>query len=98
IVEYGSGEEICETPLHPYTAALLSSVPEMDRRPGRQRIVLSGEPPSPTSPPSGCRFRTRCAHAAAICIEIAPDLKQMPSGRRVACHFPGASGLPEGVQ
>ena len=98
IVEYGSGEEICEAPLHPYTVALLSSVPEMDKRLGRQRIVLSGEPPSPTSPPSGCRFRTRCPYAAAICAEIAPDFQQMPSGRRVACHFPGVCGLPEGVQ
>ena len=96
IVEYGSGEDICEAPLHPYTVALLSSVPVMEERAGRQRIVLSGEPPSPISPPSGCRFRTRCPYAAAICAEIAPELQQMPSGRRVACHFPGVSGTPNG--
>jgi peptide/nickel transport system ATP-binding protein len=92
IVEYGLAEKICEIPLHPYTAALLSSVPEVDKRSARQRIVLSGEPPSPTSPPSGCRFRTRCPYAAAVCAETAPSLQQMPDDRRVACHFPGVAG------
>jgi peptide/nickel transport system ATP-binding protein len=92
IVEYGLAEKICEIPLHPYTAALLSSVPEVDKRSARQRIVLSGEPPSPTSPPSGCRFRTRCPYAAAVCAETAPSLQQMPGDRRVACHFPGVAG------
>jgi peptide/nickel transport system ATP-binding protein len=91
IVEYGRAAEICEAPLHPYTAALLSSVPEVGGSTGRRRIMLSGEPPSPTSPPSGCRFRTRCPYAAAICTEAAPELRQLPGGRQIACHFPGVS-------
>jgi peptide/nickel transport system ATP-binding protein len=95
IIEYGASEDVCGAPLHPYTVALLSSVPEMGERSGGRRIVLSGEPPSPTSPPSGCRFRTRCPHATALCAEIAPELRQMPDGRRVACHFPGVAGVPE---
>jgi peptide/nickel transport system ATP-binding protein len=95
IVEYGASEDVCGAPLHPYTVALLSSVPEMGERPDRRRIILAGEPPSPTAPPSGCRFRTRCPHAAAVCAELAPELRQTPDGRRVACHFPGVAGRPE---
>ncbi|HTU56704.1 MAG TPA: ABC transporter ATP-binding protein [Acetobacteraceae bacterium] len=89
IVEYGPSEEVCTNPLHPYTAALLSSVPGLRQAAGRRRIILRGDPPSPVSPPSGCRFRTRCAHAAAICAEVAPEPYGDPSGRIVACHFPG---------
>jgi peptide/nickel transport system ATP-binding protein len=95
IVEYGASEDVCGAPLHPYTVALLSSVPEMGERADRRRIILAGEPPSPTAPPSGCRFRTRCPHAAAVCAELAPELRQTPDGRRVACHFPGVAGRPE---
>jgi peptide/nickel transport system ATP-binding protein len=95
IVEYGVSEDVCGAPLHPYTVALLSSVPEMGERADRRRIILAGEPPSPTAPPSGCRFRTRCPHAAAVCAELAPELRRTPDGRRVACHFPGVAGRPE---
>ena len=89
VVEYGPSEKICETPLHPYTAALLSSVPETDGRARRERIVLAGEPPSPIAPPSGCRFRTRCPYAAALCAEVVPPLRELADGRQIACHFPG---------
>jgi peptide/nickel transport system ATP-binding protein len=88
IVEYGPGDLICLRPEHPYTAALLSSVPDMAERARDRRIVLRGEPPSPSAPPSGCRFRTRCPRAQAICAEIMPPLRRMPDGRHVACHFP----------
>ena len=92
VVEYGPSEEVCSQPLHPYTAALLSSVPSVTGGPRLQRIVLSGDPPSPSAPPSGCRFRTRCMYAQAICAEAAPELREVRVGRTVACHFPLSGG------
>lgn len=87
--EIGAAEEIFTRPAHPYTAALLSAIPP---RPGRRRpgevVRLLGEPPSPLSPPSGCRFRTRCAYAQEICAQITPQLEPNGPRRRVACHFP----------
>ena len=94
VVEYGPSEEVCANPLHPYTAALLSSVPGIDLSLGHRRTILKGEPPSPTSPPSGCRFRTRCPYAAKICAEVTPELEGVSGGRTVACHFPGIATSP----
>jgi peptide/nickel transport system ATP-binding protein len=94
VVEYGPAEAICERPMHPYTAALLSSVPDMAARSAGRRVVLRGEPPSPTAPPSGCRFRTRCPHARQLCADLAPAAQNLPDGRRVSCHFPGIAGAP----
>ncbi|HEX4767497.1 MAG TPA: ABC transporter ATP-binding protein [Lichenihabitans sp.] len=91
VVEYGAAEAVCARPMHPYTAALLSSVPDMRSR--GQRILLQGEPPSPSAPPSGCRFRTRCPHARGLCAELVPRLERLPDGRDVACHFPGIADL-----
>jgi len=88
IVEYGPGEAVCERPLHPYTAALLSSVPGLENS-LRPRIILAGEPPSPSAPPSGCRFRTRCPYAREVCATVVPELRAAEDGRLVACHFPG---------
>ena len=96
IVEYGAGDPICQQPAHPYTAALLSSVPDMAERSSGRRIILRGEPPSPSAPPSGCRFRTRCPRAQPLCAETMPQLRRMPDGRRVpACHFPIQPDRPE---
>ncbi len=95
IVEYGPGDLICQEPAHPYTAALLSSVPDMAERSSERRIILRGEPPSPSSPPSGCRFRTRCPRAQALCAETMPQLRRLPDGRHVACHFPLQPARPE---
>jgi oligopeptide/dipeptide ABC transporter ATP-binding protein len=87
--EVGATGSMFERPAHPYTDALLSAIPP---RPGqtieRQRIHLSGEPPSPLSPPSGCRFHTRCAYAQDICITEEPQMRPVGPDRNVACHFP----------
>jgi peptide/nickel transport system ATP-binding protein len=81
VVEEGSAAALYSSPQHPYTRALLSAVPGT----GRERIVLRGDPPSPTSPPSGCRFRTRCPDAVDACAEAEPPLVDIGLGHRVAC-------------
>jgi glutathione transport system ATP-binding protein len=90
IVEEGDAGAIYSTPAHPYTKALLSAVPvpDPDVQRSRQRILLSGEVPSPLSPPSGCHFRTRCWKASALCAQLEPGLESLGPGHRVACHHP----------
>ncbi|MFS8112229.1 ABC transporter ATP-binding protein [Rhizobium jaguaris] len=87
--EIGDTADIFARPAHPYSAALLSAIPP---HPGdsveRPRIRLLGEPPSPLAPPSGCRFRTRCAYAQDICAKVTPKLTAHGPNRSVACHFP----------
>jgi oligopeptide/dipeptide ABC transporter ATP-binding protein len=89
VVELGPRDSIFEDPRHPYTQSLLSAVPIPDplfeRK--RKRIVLSGDVPSPITPPSGCRFHTRCSYAMAHCRTIAPALRSTGNGRLVACHL-----------
>jgi peptide/nickel transport system ATP-binding protein len=87
IVETGPTEEILSRPKHPYTQALLSAVPEPDPERPRQRIILTGDLPSPSNPPSGCRFHTRCFHPArdARCSSEVPELRPL-GGELVACH------------
>jgi oligopeptide/dipeptide ABC transporter ATP-binding protein len=90
IVEFGNDEQIYERPAHPYTQALLSAVPVADPlgREDRHRIVLTGDPPSPVNPPSGCRFRTRCWKAADLCAQQEPALVPRPGVEHpAACHF-----------
>jgi oligopeptide/dipeptide ABC transporter ATP-binding protein len=89
IVEIGTREDIYERPSHPYTQALLSAVPieEPSLRGKRKRIVLEGDVPNPANPPSGCRFRTRCWKAQAICAEEEPALIDRGQGHPSACHF-----------
>ncbi|GIG55761.1 oligopeptide ABC transporter ATP-binding protein OppF [Longispora fulva] len=97
IVEIGPAERLTEAPLHPYTASLLSAVPEPDpaleRR--RERILLTGDVPSPLDPPPGCRFHGRCPIGPAhrpervICATTPPPLTQVSADRYAACHFPG---------
>jgi oligopeptide/dipeptide ABC transporter ATP-binding protein len=86
-VETGPAKDVCRQPKHPYTQALLSAVPTIDPETKRQRIILSGELPSPIDPPSGCPFHPRCPIAEARCKVEVPPLRTLAEGRMVACHL-----------
>ncbi|MQA82118.1 MAG: ATP-binding cassette domain-containing protein [Streptosporangiales bacterium] len=90
IVETGDVGDVYAHPRHPYTRALLSAVPVEDPldRGSRDRVVLVGDPPTPTDPPSGCPFRTRCWKAQDLCAQERPELTPADGGHRAACHFP----------
>jgi peptide/nickel transport system ATP-binding protein len=88
IVELAAGGVVFANPAHPYTEALLSAVPIPDPEVKRERIFLTGDPPSPINLPSGCRFHPRCPKTRGLCRQEEPELKSLGSGHLVACHFP----------
>ena len=93
VVELGSSEALFENPQHPYTRALLSSIPSMDPDRRTEQSPLAGDPPNPINPPSGCRFHPRCARAEAVCAERVPRLHTSPQGQAVSClMFEASSG------
>ena len=87
MVEFGKKDDIFNNPMHPYTEALFSAVPNPDPNEKGNRIVLKGDIPSPSNPPYGCKFHTRCPHAMEVCKHIAPEYKEYEEGHFVACHL-----------
>ncbi len=90
LMELSPAEELYVKPIHPYTNALLAAVPVPDPRENRarERIVVSGEPPSPIDPPPGCVFHTRCPRATEVCRTVEPPLTEYAGGHLAACHHP----------
>ena len=87
MMEYGDKKDIFDNPLHPYTKALFSAIPNPNPDVKMNRIVLKGDIPSPTNPPTGCRFHTRCPHATEKCKQCVPEYKEYESGHFAACHM-----------
>ncbi len=86
-VEEGSTEAVMDNPLHPYTQALISSIPTLDEKTGRKKIILPGEVPSPENPPPGCSFHPRCPQRLPQCDRTTPELKEVKPGHKVACFL-----------
>jgi oligopeptide/dipeptide ABC transporter ATP-binding protein len=89
IIEFSETRDLFARPQHPYTVSLLSAVPVPDPTRKGDRIILSGEVPSPMNPPQGCKFHPRCPIAQEMCQREEPVLTELDSGQKVACHFPG---------
>jgi oligopeptide/dipeptide ABC transporter ATP-binding protein len=90
LMEVSPADELYSKPIHPYTAALLAAIPIPDPNENRARAreVVTGEPPNPINPPSGCRFHTRCPHATEVCKTVEPQLTEYGTGHLAACHHP----------
>jgi oligopeptide/dipeptide ABC transporter ATP-binding protein len=86
IVEYGKAGQVLRAPLHPYSQALVSAIPEIDPQKKKQRIVLTGDPPNPEDIPPGCPFHPRCRHVMALCRQMPPELRAAQNSV-VACHL-----------
>lgn len=92
MVELAGNHDLYDRPLHPYTQALISAIPEADpdEEEGKKRVHLEGEVPSPINPPAGCRFKGRCKYAKDICSQEMPEFKEAEPGHFVACHMCGS--------
>jgi peptide/nickel transport system ATP-binding protein len=89
VCEVGQPDEMFARPRHPYTEILMTAIPVIDPAVDpRAARTIAGEPPSPIAPPSGCRFRTRCPHAAERCTDEEPQIREIAPGQFVACHYP----------
>src|SRR5205085_10408522 len=88
LCEVAATEQLFAQPAHPYTALLLEAIPVPDPTVRPAVNVAVGEPPSPLAPPSGCRFRTRCPRADAVCADVVPELREIAAGQFAACHHP----------
>ncbi|WP_205837142.1 ABC transporter ATP-binding protein [Neorhizobium sp. T25_13] len=98
LMEIGPAKDVFDNPLHPYTDALLAAVPDPRRSPRKNRILLTGDIPSPVKPPAGCVFRTRCPHALPACTETVPALREVAPGRMKACIRDDLSLKSRGLQ
>jgi peptide/nickel transport system ATP-binding protein len=87
VAEVGPSEQIFTRPRHPYTEALLASMPSMDPDQRTQEAPISGDPPNPINPPPGCRFHTRCKFVTALCANAEPPLHDVGGGHFAACHL-----------
>ncbi|KAF0825123.1 dipeptide ABC transporter ATP-binding protein [Cytobacillus firmus] len=87
VVEIAEKKSLFSNPRHPYTQALLSAIPEPNRKKKKERIILKGDVPSPIDPPAGCRFHTRCPLATDLCRQSDPELKSLGEGHQAACHY-----------
>lgn len=87
MVELADNETLYEEPLHPYTQSLLSAIPEPDPDIKKERIILQGDLPSPTNPPTGCAFHTRCPFSMEHCKHVCPKMKEVKPNHFVACHL-----------
>jgi peptide/nickel transport system ATP-binding protein len=87
IVELASAEDLFDRPLHPYTEALMSAVPQPDPEQRKERIILEGEVPNPANPPSGCHFHPRCRYRTERCAQEVPAFREIGDGRYAACHY-----------
>jgi oligopeptide/dipeptide ABC transporter ATP-binding protein len=94
VMELADRADLYRDPLHPYTQSLMSAVPlpnpKLERR--RRQFILKGDPPSPSNPPSGCVFHTRCPLATDICLTTVPEFREMRPGHFVACHLSDEEG------
>ena len=99
VVEIGPADELFDNPAHPYTRALLSSIPAMDPEHRTEKAAISGDPPNPINPPSGCRFHTRCPVAQAVCSQRTPVLGKLHSAHLTSClMYEPASGYNTNVK
>jgi peptide/nickel transport system ATP-binding protein len=87
MVEFGTKDAIFDKPLHPYTNALFSAIPNPNPDEKSERIILKGDIPSPANPPKGCKFHTRCPQCMEICKNVAPEYREVDEGHFVACHL-----------